>query len=86
MINFHMCSEHGYAYVPDDPELYEVKNPPPIDKSKLCKECSDVMRERERDYPSFKGAKIWFNVTSDATQKKLMLGRYVYLRLRKMKE
>lgn len=81
-MNFHTCSEHGYAYLPDDPDLYEVINPPPIDKTILCRECSDVMRQREKDYPSFKGCKIWFNVITDATRRKLMVGRYTYLRFK----
>jgi hypothetical protein len=76
-----MCSRHGYAYLPNDPNLYEVKNPPPINKLNLCQECTDMMIHRVVDFPDMKGLKVWFNVTSDQTQRKLMLGRYVYLRL-----
>lgn len=76
----YMCSIHGYAYLPDDPELYVVENPPPIDKTILCSECSDIMHKFQSDYPVHKGQKIHFNVTDDMTQKKLMLGRYTYLR------
>jgi len=81
-LKFYTCSEHGYAYLPDDTNLYEVLNPPPIDKNILCTGCSDVMKEFRSDYPLFKGSKIWFNVTTDQTQKKLMLGRYAYLRVK----
>jgi len=82
MIDKNMCSTHGYGYIPNDEAYYLVLNPPAIDKSKLCGECTKVMKQREIDYPDFKGCKVWFNITSDQTQRKLMLGRYVYLRLR----
>ena len=81
-MKFYTCTEHGYAYLPKDKNLYEVINPPPIDHEALCQECADIMWEREKDYPSFIGCKIWFNVTTDQTQRKLMLGRYTYLRFK----
>lgn len=82
MIDKYMCKGHGYAYLPNDPELYSVLNPPPVNQDNLCEECSYVMIQRGRDYPQMKDSKIWFNITSDKTQRELMLGRYVHLRFK----
>lgn len=83
-IGAYFCSIHGYDWMPDDPELYIVENPPEIKKEDLCSDCSMMMKQFHNDYSTHQGNKIRFNVMNDMTQKKLMLGRYRYLRYRMM--